>query len=95
MNQKAQEGACVALIFMKMKPPWEYCGDGSPWIGTTGFQVICRDSQRKWLWIRFFSRKLIEKQFLNAAEGEDLREKAAGQQTLHKLKQALKTYLIL
>lgn len=44
---------------------------------------------------QIFSRKLIEKQFLNAAEGEDFREKAAGQQTLHKLKQALKTYLIL
>lgn len=57
MNQKAQESACVILIFMKMKPPWEYLGDGPPWIGTTGLQVKCRDIQRKLLWDQIFFTK--------------------------------------
>lgn len=42
----------------------------------------------------FFSLKVIEIQFLNYEENEeDFREKTAGQQTLHKLKQAMKMCL--
>lgn len=79
---------------MRMKPSWRF-EEGPPWIATTGLQVKLRDIERKWIWDQFFfSLKLIEDQLLNYEEDEeDFREKTAGQ--VHKLKQAMKIYLIL